>query len=41
VAKLASELDLKVFYLNGVHLDTLEKALNGEPFIGTTIEWYC
>lgn len=36
-AKLASELNLKVFYLNGTHLDTLEKALNGEPFVGTTI----
>jgi uridylate kinase len=28
-AKLASELNLKVYYLNGKHLDTLEKALNG------------
>ena len=36
-AKAASDLDLKVFYLNGVHLDTLEKALNGELFVGTTI----
>ena len=36
-AKLASELELKVFYLNGTHLDTFEKALNREPFIGTTI----
>lgn len=35
--KLASELDLKVFYVNGVHLDTLEKALNDEPFVGTII----
>lgn len=34
-AKLASELNLKVFYLNGKHLDTLGKALNGEPFAGT------
>jgi uridylate kinase len=36
-AKLASELDLKVFYLNGIHLDTFERALNGKPFVGTTI----
>ncbi|MBV9227803.1 MAG: UMP kinase [Chloroflexi bacterium] len=36
-SKLASELGLKVFYLNGAHLDTLAKALNGEPFVGTTI----
>jgi uridylate kinase len=36
-AKLASELGVKVFYLNGVHLDTLEKALNGKTFVGTTI----
>jgi uridylate kinase len=36
-AKLASELDLKVFYLNGLHLDNFARALNGEPFVGTTI----
>ncbi|GCE07472.1 amino acid kinase family protein [Dictyobacter aurantiacus] len=36
-ARLASDLNLKVCYLNGTHLDTLAKALNGEPFIGTTI----
>jgi uridylate kinase len=36
-AKLAAELGLKVFYLNGVHLDNLEMALDGEPFVGTTI----
>lgn len=36
-AKLAAELDLKVCYLNGRHLSTLENALNGEPFVGTTI----
>jgi hypothetical protein len=23
--------------LNGVHLDTFEQALNGEPFVGTLI----
>jgi uridylate kinase len=36
-AKLAAELGLKVFYLNGVHLANLEMALDGEPFVGTTI----
>lgn len=36
-AKLASELGMKVFYLNGAHLDNLEKALNGDQFVGTII----
>jgi uridylate kinase len=36
-AKLASELNLTVCYLNGIQLDRLEQALDGEPFIGTTI----
>lgn len=36
-SKRASQLDLKVFYLNGTHLDTFERALNGEPFVGTVI----
>ena len=37
-AKLASEQRLRVFYMNGTNLETLEKALNGEPFSGTVIE---
>lgn len=36
-AKLASELKVKVIYLNGIHLDNLERALDGESFVGTTI----
>lgn len=36
-SKLASELNVKVIYLNGMHLDNLEKALDGERFVGTTI----
>ncbi|HET8841021.1 MAG TPA: UMP kinase [Ktedonobacteraceae bacterium] len=36
-AKQASELGLKVFYLNGVHLDAVERALNGAPFVGTAL----
>jgi uridylate kinase len=36
-AKLASELGMKVLYVNGAQLDNLEKALNGEPFVGTII----
>lgn len=36
-AKLASELSLTVCYVNGTHLDTLEQALDGEPFVGTMI----
>jgi len=34
---LALELNVKVIYLNGIHLDNLEKALDGESFVGTTI----
>lgn len=36
-AKLASELNVKVYYLNGNHLENLEQALHGEPFAGTLI----
>jgi uridylate kinase len=36
-SKLASENDLKVIYLNGTDLQNLEKALDGAPFVGTTI----
>ena len=36
-ARLASELHLTVCYVSGTHLDTLEKALDGEPFVGTMI----
>jgi uridylate kinase len=35
--KLAAELDLTIIYLNGTHLDNFENALNGKPFVGTTI----
>ena len=36
-AKLAADLHLTVCYLDGRHLDRLAQALNGEPFVGTTI----
>ncbi len=37
-SRLASELGLKVVYLNGKDLDNLEKALNSKNFEGTIIE---
>lgn len=37
-AKLASELETKVFYLNGKDLNNLGKAIDGREFKGTTIE---
>lgn len=37
-AKLASELGMEIFYLNGANLDNLDKALNGEQFLGTAID---
>jgi uridylate kinase len=36
-AKLAADLHLRVCYLDGRHLDRLAQALNGDPFVGTTI----
>jgi uridylate kinase len=36
-SKLASELGITVMLLNGRNLDNLGNALNGKPFIGTTI----
>ena len=36
-AKLASELGIRVLYLNGNDLENAERALNGEPFVGTVI----
>jgi uridylate kinase len=36
--QLAREIGLKVMILNGKKLDNLEKAINGEKFIGTIIE---
>jgi len=36
-SKLAPELNVKVIYHNGIHLDNLEKALDGESFVATTI----
>ena len=37
-SQLASQYRIKVYVLNGKKLDRLEKALNGEEFIGTKIE---
>ena len=37
-AKLASEMDLSVKILNGKDLDNLERALDDESFVGTTIQ---
>jgi uridylate kinase len=37
-SKLADEYGVEVKILNGKNLNNLEKALDGEPFIGTTIE---
>lgn len=36
-SKLADELGVTVKILNGKNLDNLAKALDGEPFVGTTI----
>jgi uridylate kinase len=36
-SKLAAEIDARVLYLNGNDLENAEKALDGDPFIGTTI----
>ncbi len=36
-SKLANELGVTVKILNGKHLDNLEHALDGKPFLGTTI----
>jgi uridylate kinase len=36
-AKLASELEIKVFFLNGLDLENVAKALDGEQFVGTII----
>lgn len=36
-SKLAAEMHARVIYLNGNHLENVEKALDGERFIGTTI----
>ncbi len=37
-AKLASDLGTKVLYLDGRDLENVEKAINGEKFVGTIIE---
>lgn len=37
-SKKAQELGAKVLVLNGGNFDNLEKALEGHPFVGTTIE---
>ena len=37
-AKKAQEIGTKVIVLNGENFDNLEKCLNGEAFVGTTIE---
>lgn len=37
-SKLASELELKVVYLNGRDLENLDKAIDGKNFEGTIIE---
>ncbi|MBI2051166.1 UMP kinase [Candidatus Roizmanbacteria bacterium] len=37
-AKLALELKIKAYFLNGKDLPNAEKAINGEKFIGTIIE---
>lgn len=37
-AKLASELKIKVFYLNGKNIENVGKALDGKKFVGTIIE---
>ena len=36
-AKLASELEMKVFYLNGADLANVERAIDGKKFVGTVI----
>ena len=37
-AKLASEVGIKVLYLDGRNLENAEKAMDGKPFVGTIIE---
>src|SRR5260370_386901 len=37
-AKLASELEMKVLYLNGTDLANVERAIDGNQFVGTIIE---
>lgn len=37
-SKKAQELGVKVLVLNGANFENLEKAIEGEPFVGTTIE---
>ncbi len=37
-AKLASELDIRIFYLDGKDIKNVEKAIDGEKFVGTIIE---
>ncbi len=36
-SKRAAEINARVLYLDGNHLENVEKALDGEQFIGTTI----
>ncbi len=36
-SKLAAEINARVLYLDGNHLENVERALDGEPFVGTTI----
>ena len=36
-AKLASENEFKVLYLHGANLENLERAIDGEKFVGTVI----
>lgn len=36
-SKLASEIGLRVVILNGAKLDNLRNAIDGKPFVGTTI----
>jgi uridylate kinase len=36
-AKLASELEMKVLYLNGTDLANVERAIDGKQFVGTII----
>ena len=37
-SKLAADIKLKVYIINGRELDRLEKALNNKEFIGTIIQ---
>lgn len=36
-AKLASEIETRVLYLHGADLDNVERAIDGEKFVGTVI----